>query len=77
MWLNMVFVGNQRSEQPKKVQFEPIIKRLNNDLFIETKYKIRFINVRFNCIRKNRVKICQEKVPGRKCFQFFYILPNE
>ena len=64
MWLNMLFVGNQRSEQPKKVQFEPIIKRLNNDLFIETKCKIRFINGRFNWKKKkNGVKICVEKVP--------------
>ena len=27
------FVASQRSEQPKNVQLEPIVKRLNNDIF--------------------------------------------
>ena len=45
-------VGSQRSEQPKNIHCEPIIKRNNNDLYFETKCKIRFINVRFNCKRK-------------------------
>ena len=29
----VVYVTGQRSEQPKNVQLEPIVKRLNNDFF--------------------------------------------
>ena len=29
----VVYVAGQRSEQPKNVQLEPIVKRLNNDIF--------------------------------------------
>ena len=34
------------------VNFEPIIRRLKYDIFIETKCKIHFNSVGFNCKRK-------------------------
>ena len=57
--LNRAEYGSQRSDLPKNVNFEPIIRGLKSDNFNWDqvwKMKIRFIYVRFNCKRKSEVK---------------------
>ena len=56
----MAEYGSRRSEQSENVNFEPIIIGLKSD---ETKCKIRFICVRFNCKRKKEGKNGWLKVP--------------
>ena len=52
MTLNRPEYGSQRSDQPENVNFEPIISGLKVIFLTETKCKIRFIYVGFNCKRK-------------------------
>ena len=67
--MNMAEYGSRQSEQPQKVNFEPIIRGLKS----ETKCKFFFINVRFNCKRKKGVKNGWLEVPlgggGGKCYE--------
>ena len=53
-------VGSQRPEQPKHVNFEPIIRGLKMIFLTGTKCKIHFIYVGFNCKRKKWGKKCLE-----------------
>ena len=47
------FIGSQLSFlQPKNFHFEPIIERLNNHIFIGTKYRIPPKHIWFNCKRR-------------------------
>ena len=57
----MAEYGSQRSEQPKNINFEPIIRVLKMIFLTGTKCKIRFMYVRINCKRKNRVNKWMEK----------------
>ena len=57
MWLNFLLVDSQRSEQPKNVNFEPIIRVLKMIFLTGTKCKIRFIYVRFNCASPAALKL--------------------
>ena len=60
MTLNRPEYGSQRPDQPVNVNFKPIIRGLKSDNLTETKCKIRFIYVGFNCKRQKWGKKCLE-----------------
>ena len=48
--MNMAKYGSRWSQQPDNVNFEPTFRGLKSNIFFtETKCKICFIRVRFNC----------------------------
>ena len=58
----MLIVGSQRSEQPKNVNLEQIVRGLEIIFSNETKCKICFICLRFDCKSKYKgggLKKCQ------------------
>ena len=66
----MVQVGSQRSEQPKNVNFESIVRGLKRDILIGTQSKIRFIRIRFNGKKNLGVRCLLAKV--MKNFHLFW-----
>ena len=50
--MSMAEYGSRRSQLPANVNFDPILRGLKVIFLTETKCKIRFIYVGFNCKRK-------------------------